>query len=497
MRKKRRSNHSYQFDRRLLFCLIGVIILLVATINVNPEVNFDDQSPPVAEDETLRVAESHDSDEEVVKPEKEEPLAVDEADSTNVLSEQLWADVGEGTITPNATNSSTERISLNVKDANLLDVLSMLAYKMGINIIFLETPTQITLKTDSLSPVTTFQIILQKEGLDYLTIGHNYIVGNRDRLYDDFTNRMFLARYDLYYVSASDMESYIDELGMPVESLSVDSNQRALWMQGTPMTLGKAREIINTLDVIDNASFAEGGGRKIRMPVAIATGNRAEEELEALVDFLSILLDGFRDGRTDMGWVTWDHPDPLPRIYMDWESPIIKPYDIKMKITRDFANNYSDQIRYLVAEGTPDNIDLVNQMISTIAGTPSTPITFDVGDQDLDTGTSDSIEWIPDTQQQSVSMRSYKISLEGVPGEGGSLSGDGSFTEGSSVTITATPAEGYEFVRWIEGGSEIATTETYSFTIYGDRTFEAVFISKPGEEGNPDIPDEENGEIAD
>ncbi|MGM0652791.1 MAG: InlB B-repeat-containing protein, partial [Bacillota bacterium] len=326
-------------------------------------------------------------------------------------------------------------------------------------------------------PITTLQIILQKEGFDYLTIGDNYIVGNRDRLYGDFTDRMFLARYDLFYVSASDMESYIAELGMSVQSLSVESNQRTLWMQGTPMTLGKAREIINTLDVIDNASFAEGGGRKVRMPVAMASGNRAEEELEALVDFLSILLDGFRDGRTDMGWVTWDHPDPLPQIYMDWDSPVIEPYDIKMKITRDFANNNSDQIRYLVAEGTPDNIELVNQMISTISGTPSTPITFEVGDEDIGSGASDSVEWIPDNQQQSVSRPSYEISLIGVPESGGTLSGEGSYAEGSSVTITADPAEGYKFVRWIENGSEFSTSETYNFTIYGDRKLEAVFIS--------------------
>ncbi len=494
MRKKRRSNSLYKLDRRWLFGLIGLLIIITATSNCSFDAPLSGEQTAAGASDEQELSEAAD---ETVEPVSADPFAGSEDLQTAVLDEQLWADVGEDITTPRAPHNSSERISINVKDANLLDVLSMLSYKIGVNIIFLEEPTQITLKTDTLSPVTTFKLILQKVGLDYLTIGDNYIVGNRDRLYGDFSDKMFLARYDLYYVSASDMEEYIEELGMPVESLSVDSNQRALWMQGTPMTLGKARELINTLDVIDNASFAEGGGRKIRMPVAIATGNRAEEELEALVDFLSILLDGFRDGRTDMGWVTWDHPDPLPSIYMDWESPIIKPYDIKMKITRDFASNYNDQIRYLVAEGTPDNIDLVNQMISTIAGTPSTPITFEVGDEDMGTGTSDAVEWIPDSQQQSASMLRYEVSLNGVPEAGGTLSGDGSFTEGSSVTITATTAEGYEFLRWIEGGSEISTSETYSFTIYGDRTFEAVFMSKSGEEASPDRPDEEGSEAAD
>jgi len=495
MRKKRRRNHAYQFDRRLLFGLIVIIVLLVATININSEVPFQEQTQSTIEEERLPVAEDPDSDEQSEEPANQ--LATAEADNTEVLAEQLWADVGDvgkDFITPRATHDSTDRISINVKDANLLDVLSMIAYRIGVNIIFLEEPSQITLKTYSLSPITTLEIVLQKEGLDYLVLGKNYIVGNRDRLYGDFTNRMFLSRYDLFYVSASDMESYIEQLGMPVQSLSVDSNQRALWMQGTPMTLGKARELINTLDVIDNASFAEGGRRKIRMPVATATGNRAHEELEALVDLLSILLDGFRDGRTDMGWVTWDHPDPLPSIYMDWESPVIKPYDIKMKVTRDFASNSSDQIRYLIAEGTPDTIDLVNQMIQAIAGAPSTPFTFDVGEEEFDPNTTDTVEWVPDTQQQSTPAQSYTVSVSGVPPSAGSLDGSGSYYEGSSVTITASPAAGYEFVRWIEDGSEISSSETYTFTVYGNRNFEAVFISISQDESGSDDEEIESAE---
>ncbi len=480
MRKKRRSNHAYQFDRRLLFAIIGAIVLLVATINISSEMPFQEQVQSAVEEEKLTVAEGPASNEQSEEPANQ--LAAAGTDNTEVLSDQLWADVGvvdEDFTTPRAAHDSTDRISLNVKDANLLDVLSMLSYKIGVNIIFLEEPSQITIKTHSLSPITTFQIVLQKEGLDYLTLGKNYIVGNRDRLYGDFTNRMFLSRFDLFYVSASDMESYIQELGMPVQSLSVDSNQKALWMQGTPMTLGKARELINTLDVIDNASFAEGGGRKIRMPVATATGTRAHEELEALVDLLSILLDGFRDGRTDMGWVTWDHPDPLPSIYMDWDSPVIKPYDIKMKVTRDFAGNSSDQIRYLIAEGTPDNIELVNQMTQAIAGTPATPFAFGIDDEEIEAEGTDSVQWVPDTQQQqqSTPAQSYTVSISGVPSTGGSIDGAGSYTVGSYVTVKATPAEGYDFVRWIENGSELSTSQSYGFTIYGNRNLEAVFVS--------------------
>jgi hypothetical protein len=199
-----------------------------------------------------------------------------------------------------------------------------------------------------------------------------------------------------------------------------------------------------------------------------------------LIDLLSILLDGFRDGRTDVDWIFWDHPDPVPSIFMDWENPIIKPYDIKMKITRNFTGDQSDQVRYLIAEGTPANIELVNQMIAAINLAPTSPLSFpNLAETEITYET----QWVPpSTQQIPVITTSYYLSLSSVPQEGGTLSGSGSYSSGSTVTIKAIPAEGYEFVRWIEAGAEISTSETYSFSLYSDRRLEAVFISSSGDE---------------
>jgi len=481
MRSKRRKMSSYPIDRRWLFGAIGLLVFIFLTVDctTNPALVLENTAE--AEQPTVQTAAF-----ELEEPQLDPSTGMEaQPGSSAFLSEQLWADVSDEITTPRPTHTTPDRISLNVKDANLLDVLSMLAYKLDANVIFLEEPSQITIKTEVLSPITTFQIVLQKKGLDYLVIGRNYIVGDRSRLYDDFTNRMFLSRFNLFYVSADNMESYITELGIPLQSLAVESNQKALWMQGTPMALGKARELINTLDVMENAAFAEGGSRKIRMPVAIATGQRAEEELEALIDLLSILLDGFRDGRTEMGWVTWNHPDPVPRIYMDWKSPIIRPYDIMMKITRDFNNNYSNQVRYLIAEGTPDNIELVNQMIEAIRGTGPSPLGLGITDDENDNDSnnnndnnnsnSNTVQWTP-TPPQGGNVQSYTVTLNGVPPEGGTLSGAGSYSEGQSVKVTASPAEGYEFVRWIENGSQMSTNQTYTFVIYRNTNLEAVFI---------------------
>ena len=486
MRSK--NSKSIFSDRRLLFAALGLVLLFLITANcgLNSEGLFIGAS--AGNEPGVERAGSSVPGDNSLPDDQDQRLS----DQVYNMSDELWADAIEGGAPGGAvTPSSTGTVSIDVRDANIIDVLSMLAYRMDVNILFLGGPDTITFKSENLSPLTTFQLVLQsyvptqnvqtvQNDLDYLVLGRNYIVGNRERLHSDFFNRMLLTRFGLFYVSAEAMQSYIEDLEIPIQSLTVDANQQALWMQGTPVTLGKAREVINALDVMENAAFAEGGSRKIRMPVATAAGPRAEEELEALIDLLSILLDGFRDGRTEMGWVTWDHPDPIPYIIMDWDNPIIKPYDIKMKITRDFAGDYSNQIRYLIAEGTAANIDLVNQMIQAIAGTPNSPLSFEQYEsvpEENDNNNGGTVQYVPENRQQTVTYsNTYTVSLNAVPPEGGSLSGSGTYNEGSAVTISAKPGDGYEFVRWIDGGSQLSTSRSTTFYIYSNRTIEAVFI---------------------
>ncbi|MCK9279001.1 MAG: Ig-like domain-containing protein, partial [Melioribacteraceae bacterium] len=68
------------------------------------------------------------------------------------------------------------------------------------------------------------------------------------------------------------------------------------------------------------------------------------------------------------------------------------------------------------------------------------------------------------------------VTLVSSPAEGGSTSGGGSFTTGSSVTVTASPNTGYAFSNWTENGIIVSTNSSYQFTIAQDRTLIANFI---------------------
>ena len=61
------------------------------------------------------------------------------------------------------------------------------------------------------------------------------------------------------------------------------------------------------------------------------------------------------------------------------------------------------------------------------------------------------------------------------PESSGTISGTGNYSFDESVTLTATPNEGYTFVYWAEGGAEVSTDAEYTFTATDDRTLVANF----------------------
>jgi uncharacterized repeat protein (TIGR02543 family) len=69
----------------------------------------------------------------------------------------------------------------------------------------------------------------------------------------------------------------------------------------------------------------------------------------------------------------------------------------------------------------------------------------------------------------------YQINTTSSPLSGGSVTGAGSYTHGTSVTLAATPSSGYSFVNWTEGGTQVSGNSSYTFTAESDRNLVANF----------------------
>ena len=62
----------------------------------------------------------------------------------------------------------------------------------------------------------------------------------------------------------------------------------------------------------------------------------------------------------------------------------------------------------------------------------------------------------------------------------GNVAGEGSFVNGQTVTLTATPNNGYQFASWKENGNVVSTSSTYQFTVNGNRNLVANFTTALG-----------------
>jgi alpha-tubulin suppressor-like RCC1 family protein len=86
-----------------------------------------------------------------------------------------------------------------------------------------------------------------------------------------------------------------------------------------------------------------------------------------------------------------------------------------------------------------------------------------------------SAEAEPFKVEAAASAPSFNIDLAANPEAGGFVSGEGTFSEGAEVIVSAEAAEGYIFVNWTEDGDEAGTEPDYSFKAERDRTLTANF----------------------
>jgi hypothetical protein len=77
----------------------------------------------------------------------------------------------------------------------------------------------------------------------------------------------------------------------------------------------------------------------------------------------------------------------------------------------------------------------------------------------------------------TLNAQNYNVFLGSMPVMGGVVTGEGVYEQGTSVTITATPHEFFEFEKWVAGDGEVISYEPeYHFTINGDINLFAYFV---------------------
>lgn len=75
-------------------------------------------------------------------------------------------------------------------------------------------------------------------------------------------------------------------------------------------------------------------------------------------------------------------------------------------------------------------------------------------------------------------LQSFTVNTFLQPGNGGTVSGSGTYTYGETVHIAADPSEGYDFLSWTENGMVVSTDPDFQFTVTTDRNLVANFEAR-------------------
>lgn len=89
------------------------------------------------------------------------------------------------------------------------------------------------------------------------------------------------------------------------------------------------------------------------------------------------------------------------------------------------------------------------------------------------------ITYIATIQITGGGTQQYTVNVSANPNIGGSVTGGGTYNQGQSCTVTATPNAGYTFTNWTENGNVVSTNRNYTFTVTGNRTLVANFQAQP------------------
>jgi len=149
-------------------------------------------------------------------------------------------------------NSGKSGITLEVRDADIRDVLSTLAVILKKNIIYTEESVRVSFSVQNVSAAKALEILTQSAGMTSITDGNLILVGSSANISQNFYTLLPITRFSLNYLSPEQINEQIDRLGIPVQNIILDSTKKYIWAQGTPQALAKMRELVAALDREEN-----------------------------------------------------------------------------------------------------------------------------------------------------------------------------------------------------------------------------------------------------
>lgn len=150
--------------------------------------------------------------------------------------------------------TSDTAINIKYKNADITDILSVLARHLGKNLLFIEEPKVVSFEMYNVNPMTALEALLSREGLSYLERDGIIVVGDPTRLEETFFDRMSLYEVRLNHITSSEFNDYLETLGVGVSRIVIEANENTMYVRGLPQELALVRDIKEALDRPENIS---------------------------------------------------------------------------------------------------------------------------------------------------------------------------------------------------------------------------------------------------
>ncbi|HXW51442.1 MAG TPA: secretin N-terminal domain-containing protein [Candidatus Acidoferrales bacterium] len=148
---------------------------------------------------------------------------------------------------------SGRNVNLDVKNADILDVLKLLANESGNNIVATQNVKgTVTLSLHDVPLQTALDLIVRTNGLDYRKMGNIYVVGTSDDLNSEFGSAGQEATqtvaFPIKYANPPDLAKQLAGV-IPASSFTIDPRTDTVIVSGTPDIIQSARNFLALSDV--------------------------------------------------------------------------------------------------------------------------------------------------------------------------------------------------------------------------------------------------------
>lgn len=153
-----------------------------------------------------------------------------------------------------AAADKSSKVSMDMRDADIRDVMSALALYLDSNIIYTEASLNINIRIKDMSPMEALEYVIKANGMEYIKKDNTIVVGKAETLQNNFFDDIVYAKFNFKYLGSKNFEEEIEGMNLPIDFIVLENNPRVIWVQGTPKVLAKVREIVSMLDRDENFS---------------------------------------------------------------------------------------------------------------------------------------------------------------------------------------------------------------------------------------------------